>query len=261
MATRLLNALPTAWLCALLVALAVALAVGGLLAVRRVLPAMRLREHNEVAGFIYAVLGVIYAVLLPFVLVVVWEGFSDAEHAAMQEAETLTTLRLDAQAFPDPAPRQVAAQADAYARAAVDEEWPRMSRGGESAAARDALAALGQAVRAIEPRTGGEAAAYQLMLGHLDALAGWRTARLFEARSGVPKLLWAVLLFGGVLVVGYTYLYGVERLAAQAAMTAALAATVALVLAVILAIDHPFTGDFRVEPDDLRAFLAAGPSP
>ena len=158
MATRLLNAVPTAWLCALLVGLAVAVAVGGLLAVRRVLPAMRLREHNEVAGFIYAVLGVIYAVLLPFVLVVVWEEFRDAEHAAMQEAETLAALRRDAQQFPAPAPVQVAAEADAYARAVVDDEWPRLAEGeaaGESTVARDALAALGRTVRDIEPRTAG----------------------------------------------------------------------------------------------------------
>lgn len=33
------------------------------------------QQHNDVAGFIYAVLGVVYAVLLGFVTLVVWEDF------------------------------------------------------------------------------------------------------------------------------------------------------------------------------------------
>jgi hypothetical protein len=42
----------------------VALAVGGLVLVQRLVPIERRQEHNDVAGFIYAVLGVAYAVLL-----------------------------------------------------------------------------------------------------------------------------------------------------------------------------------------------------
>jgi hypothetical protein len=101
MAIELLTAVPTTWLGVLIVGAGVAAAVGGLLVVRRFLPAMILRGHNDVAGFIYAVLGVIYAVLLPFVLVVVWEEFREAEHGAMQEAQTLAALRQDGQPFPE----------------------------------------------------------------------------------------------------------------------------------------------------------------
>jgi hypothetical protein len=114
---------------------------------------------------------------------------------------------------------------------------------------------LVETVQGIEPTTARETAAYQLMLTRLDALADWRTSRLFHSTSGVPDLMWVVLVIGGVLVVGYSYLYGVERLGAPLAMTAALAAMVAMVLYVILVIDYPFTGDFRVGPDDLEAFL------
>lgn len=255
MASDLLNAIPTAWLGVLIVGVSVVLAVGGLLVARRLIPVSILQGHNDVAGFIYAVLGVIYAVLLPFVLVVVWEEFREAEHGTMQEAQTLVGLSQDVQPFPDATRQQVVGQAQRYARTVVDVEWPLLAEGKDSPAAQAELGLLVQTVQEIEPSNARETAAYGLMLARLDALADWRTSRLFHSTSGVPDLMWVVLVVGGILVVGYSYLYGVERLAAQLAMTAALAAMVAMVLYVILVIDYPFTGDFRVDPDDLEAFL------
>ncbi len=48
----------------LLTCLAMLVAVGGLVLVQRLMPTRRRMSHNDVAGFIYAVLGIAYAVLL-----------------------------------------------------------------------------------------------------------------------------------------------------------------------------------------------------
>ena len=53
------------------VSVAVAASVLGLWLVRRTVPPHTLREHHDVAGFILAIVGVIYAVLLDFVVLVV----------------------------------------------------------------------------------------------------------------------------------------------------------------------------------------------
>jgi len=47
----------------------VLVAVVGLVVVQRLVPPDLREEHNNVAGFIYAVLGVAYAVLLAFVVI------------------------------------------------------------------------------------------------------------------------------------------------------------------------------------------------
>ena len=41
-------------------------------------------SHNEVAGFIFATVGVLDAVLLAFIVFALWEGFGTAERAAAQ---------------------------------------------------------------------------------------------------------------------------------------------------------------------------------
>ncbi len=56
----------------LLVAATVLFAVAGTLLVRRLAGTEVLKLNNEVAGFIYAVIGVVYAVLLGFTAIIVW---------------------------------------------------------------------------------------------------------------------------------------------------------------------------------------------
>src|SRR5215204_1144623 len=53
-------------------------AVLGLALVQRLVPTTIRKEYNDVAGFIYAVLGVIYAVLLALVVIATWEEFGRA---------------------------------------------------------------------------------------------------------------------------------------------------------------------------------------
>ena len=49
--------------------------------VRRHVTLERLSTNNEVAGFKFATVGVLDAVLLAFVVIIVWEKFSEAEVA------------------------------------------------------------------------------------------------------------------------------------------------------------------------------------
>lgn len=53
-------------------ALSTIAAVGGFLIVDRIVPMERRQSHNDVAGFVYAVIAPLYAIQLAFVVFVVW---------------------------------------------------------------------------------------------------------------------------------------------------------------------------------------------
>ena len=75
------------WVAAiLLVVLPTIAAMCGSVLMRRRIGLERLASNNDIAGFKFATVGVIYAVLLAFAEIVVWEKFSDAETAVVQEA-------------------------------------------------------------------------------------------------------------------------------------------------------------------------------
>ena len=50
----------------------VVVALLGLAIVRRTVPYDRLAQHTEIAGYVYAVIGVIYAVILAQVVIAAW---------------------------------------------------------------------------------------------------------------------------------------------------------------------------------------------
>ena len=82
-----------AWLWGFLLVVAlVAFAVAGMLVTRRRLGLEVLKLNNEVAGFIYAVIGVLYAVVLGFTAIMVWERFDTAQAGVDQEANALADL-------------------------------------------------------------------------------------------------------------------------------------------------------------------------
>jgi hypothetical protein len=68
------------------------LAMLGPLLVRRYVGLERLTINNEIAGFKFATVGVLYAVLLAFVIIVVWEKFADAEVNVVREAGAAENL-------------------------------------------------------------------------------------------------------------------------------------------------------------------------
>ncbi len=141
-----LSALPI-WLSGfLLVGVTTALAMFGPLLVRRVYTLDRLVTNNEVAGFKFAVLGVIYAVMLGFAVIVVWEKFSEGEQAVASEAGAAAALYRLSEAL-DPAARNaVRERLGDYLHAAITEDWPAMAQGRAALEPSRALSALYAAV-------------------------------------------------------------------------------------------------------------------
>jgi hypothetical protein len=96
--------------------------------VRRRVPLETLKENQDVAGFVIAVVGVIYAVLLAFVVVIVWEDFGSADTTASNEAVAVGDLYRDAVGVGGPQGRRLETAVRAYGLSVVDSEWPQMAR-------------------------------------------------------------------------------------------------------------------------------------
>ena len=97
-------------------------AVLGLFLVQRLVPSALRREHNDVAGFIYAVLGVAYAVLLAFVVIVVWEEYEEAKETVEAEANELAGVYFLADRFPESDRERIQNLARTYGQTVVREE-------------------------------------------------------------------------------------------------------------------------------------------
>jgi Protein of unknown function (DUF4239) len=239
----------------LLICLAMLLAVGGLVLVQRLLPTRRRMQHNDVAGFIYAVLGVAYAVLLGLMVVAVWEEWNAANAVVDQEASELAEVFWLAHRLPQPEGPHLQELARSYARVVVNEEWPLMERGKVSPRAWTILDEIRDDIQRMNPTTDTQQVLYEQGLQQVSDLADARRERLLAAEQGVPTVLWVVLIIGGVEVVGFTYLFGLESTTVHVLMIMSLTLIIALVLFTVAALDYPFEGDIHIGPDAFEQVL------
>jgi protein-S-isoprenylcysteine O-methyltransferase Ste14 len=239
-------------------------AVVGLMLVQRLVPSTIREEHNDVAGFIYAALGVIYAVLLALVVIAVWEEFGRARVTVESEANALAEIFWLAHQLPEPERHHLQELSRSYAEEVVDGEWPLMQRG-ETPLMEQSTQAIPRGwvliddiratVQGYEPRTESEQELYAEGLDQVQRLADARRTRLVQAEESIPAVLWVVLVVGGMVAVGFTYLFGLAHTGAHALMVASLAGVIALVLFTIGVMDHPFSGGARIEPGAFELVL------
>ena len=239
-----------AWLLIALITIGfVGVACAGHVLVRRTFAKTNFIEHNEVAGFIVAVVGVLYAVLLAFLTIVVWEHFSAAEDRANEEVDAATDIWRFA-AYLDPADeRRVSRDLDRYVESLVHDEWPKMARGRSSAVAQQNIIRLLGDAFGLPADTLRQANVQSRVLDRVQAVADLRRRRISDNQSGVPSVLWAALIVGASAVIGFLYLFGLQNFRVQLLMTAATATVIGLTFSVIIALDFPFRGEISVSPE------------
>jgi hypothetical protein len=248
------------WVMAIvLIAVAELYAVGLMLLTRVRCGADYLSLNNEVAGFKFAVIGVLYAVLLAFVVVAVWEDYQDTETAVRNEAKALSDLHQVSFALPETAGEDIRKHVLSYISKVRGPEWTSMAEGHANSGAETELHHLSQAIFEARPEALKDVALYQHALDLLTTINDNRSERLDNSRGSVPSVLWLVMLAGGLVTLGYPAFFGSSNLWSQVLMTASLAALVALTLFVALVLDYPFTGDVRISPAPFEQALRQMP--
>ena len=231
------------------------LAVVGALLVRRIVGHEVLKRHNDVAGFIYAVLGVVYAVLLGFTAIIVWEQFQSAEEVGEREANKLADLYRDSRVFAPGVRNEIHGRLRDYARVVIEKEWPAMAARKSSPETWAAYDRLWDAYANFQPQGEHEKVWYEESIARLNDLGDMRRRRLLSVESGVPPVMWGVLLGAGAVVIGFAFLFGTDNKWSHMMMIAGLAVTVGLVLLSIVALEHPYGGITRVGPEAFEQVL------
>ena len=132
----------SAWKAAiLLVILPTAAAMAGSVLVRRIFGLERLAINNEVAGFKFAVVGIVYGLLLTLATISAWDKFSEAHVAVIEEAAAATAI-YQLTDGPEEDKLAVRGALEKYLTLVIDKDWPAMEVEQESEEASGALGEL-----------------------------------------------------------------------------------------------------------------------
>lgn len=233
---------------------AMTLSVAGLALFRRCVSVATLRPSAEAVGNYLQTVGSIYAVLLAFVVFVVWQQFNDARAAVESEATEAQDLARFTAGICNGDGDRLLAQLRGYLDEVVAREWPAMARGDEATLTDVSrhLDEVWQALRAMHPGGDREMALYAEALARFNDLADARSRRLTASRTRIPTAMRILLYTGACIIVASMWLLALDDAAMHATITAAMAGAVSHILYLVEDLDDAFDGDWQVSADPLR---------
>ena len=213
------------------------------------MPYQQLEAHHVAVSAVFQGVATLYAIVIAFVVVVLWQQFYTASNHVDDEASAVGNLYRDVQAFPDPMQREVREAVYRYVQTVIEEEWRTMARGEESPQARNAYEALWKVVRGVEAHTLSESNWHSALLRTMNTLSELRRERLSDCQTRLPIPFWLLLIGGACVLIGYSYLFGIESVAVNVLIVTGLTALTTALLFMVLIMDRPFSGAIRLEPN------------
>lgn len=229
--------------------------IAGLLTVRHFVPHSRLKTHHDVADPILGAVGAVYAVLIAFIVVSVWQSYDKSNSNVEMEANYMADIYRDAEAFSPDFKQKVDIALREYRQAVVDDEWKAMAKGEMSPKVERIMRKVWTLYTTYEPRNPTEQSFFDESVQKLNSFRELRRQRLMDSGRGIEPLLWFVLIGGALATIAFTFLFGVENVKAHIIMVVILSALISLILFTIMELDFPFTGAVSISPAPFKEVL------
>jgi Protein of unknown function (DUF4239) len=258
MSDWLLN-LPLVWMAVVVFAATYLLSASIYWVVTRLAVDDRARAFKALSPGMLSPLGVLFALLVGFIAVEVWNNFDKAKAAVATEAMALRAVVVLAGTFPEEQKTHIYALVDRHIEQAVNEGWPAMAQ--QRATLSNLPTALTEALHdtlTLEPADASQRIAQSEMVKAIRTALDARRQRIVVSESTVGRVKWAgILLMGLFTLVAIAMVHSDNRLACAIAVTL-FASGMALSLLLIAAYNRPFTGEISVRPDLLKQVITSG---
>ena len=261
MSDWLLN-LPVLWMAVVVFAATYLLTAVVYWVVTRLAVNDRARAFKAVSPGMLPPLGILFALLIGFIAVEVWNNYDKAKGAVATEASALRAVVLLAGTFPEEQKTRIYALIDRHIEVAVNEGWPAMAgrRLTLSTLPTSLIAAL-QETLTLKPADDSQQIAQTEMVKAIHAAADARRQRIVISESSVGRVKWAGILLQGICtLIAIAMVHSDNRLACAIAMTL-FATGMALSLLLIGAYSRPFVGEISVRPDLLKQVITKTTAP
>lgn len=242
-------------------------------------------EGNHIVGYVFSVCGVVYAVVLAFVVVTAWQRYDHAGEVIQDEQNAVSDMfiiferRDDEKSLSD-----VRHDLRSYAYS-MWAEWYIADRGEQLTQGKDrklyarncALKGGGDWAANVNDAEEGnklgfsrggqwayclakdlaawklrglrDQADYAATIAALERFTNSRAQRIRLTGEQLPTVMWVSLIFGALVLLVFTFLFSESSSLNQVVRTAALSSMIGIMFAETLVFDHPFTGSLHVPSD------------
>jgi hypothetical protein len=225
------------------------LALAGFMLVRRTLPHWRTEASSAVSAAVAAMVMTLFALVLAFAAVNLYQGYTDANGNVADEANSLAEIARDVRVFPNPQEFRVQAAIVNYINVVRNVEFPAMRDGSSDPGEGLAVDRLFASMQTFVPRNEAQKSFYDSAVANLNSIVSQRRSRFSAAESSLPGAFVALLLLTAFLTIVVTYFLKSDNLAVELVLVGAVSVVVAAGLLTILLLEYPFSGSVSVSSD------------
>jgi hypothetical protein len=214
--------------------------------------------HNEVVIALYGGASVMYAVLLGFMVVVIWQAYDTAHRNVGDEAANLVALYRLTYGLEAKEGTQMRDLVRGYTKAVIFDEWPTLAS--SAAGSNKTRKVLGDIDRLFasmnEPVKVADAQVDAEILRTKSVIVSERNIRLIQAGDSTPWVIWLGAFGGAAIIIIMSCFIDMERAMPHFLMTGMMSTLIGLLLFIVVALSQPFTGALPLSTKHFRQSLA-----
>lgn len=231
-------------LATVVIVVSAAVMIGVMLMIRRIAPGGGFFADSDRASGVFGFLGAGFVILLGFVIFLSFGTYDSAANHADAEAAAVVDQFQTASDFRGNLVETAQGELICYARSVIAQEWPAMRNGERSKVTEGWVVALNNTGSKEQDAVGINS---EQVKSWWDATADrevGRRGRMLVAQGEIPVLLWALLVIGAALVVGFVLFYADpdERVLPQIMMIGGVTVLVVASLLAVQVLASPFEG-------------------
>jgi hypothetical protein len=231
-------------------------AVVGVLAGRKLIRRHVAEGHNDVLVPMFLTAGVIYAVLLAFMVIAMWESYDNAAANTAEEASLLVPLYRQSMDFSPDKGVEMRKLIRAYGQGVID-QWERFRETAQgSTSARMNVDRMIYLFGTLTPASKSKEIVDAQFFQTFAQLMTDRNKRLLQAAESLSWIMWVAAVGGGIVTVGMCFVLYMDKPMPQVVMTSVLSALIGMLLLIMIILDRPFVGPLGIEPEPFATTLA-----
>ena len=222
------------------------------LAIRK-FPFSEIVESGEGIGSYCNIIGVLYAVVLGYVLVNVYESYSTADEKVENEASIVIDLLRDAEGLPPIQGMLFRKATLEYVDSVIDVEWPYMVTNRKfHPETFDRFSDLFHIARQVKCESEEQRIFLSAIVDKLNELSSTRRERVAVANSRLPDMLWGMIIGVGLVAFGICFIFPIENDRVRIFLICSTASVMTFTTLLMYVLDRPYNGSLGIKPDSLQ---------
>jgi hypothetical protein len=237
------------------VAGSIAFAMCGVFLGRRLMHNHVAEGHNDVLVPLFLTAGVIYAVLLGFMVVGEWESYDAAKANTSEEAALLVPLYRQSMVMAPDKGDEMRKGIREYAESVV-KGWEAFVEGTRNREAGHNVQELFRIFGSLTPATKPRELIAAQFLTTLNEMLLDRNKRYMQASESLSWIMWAAAIGGGVITVGMSFILYMDKRWPHVLGSCIMAALIGSLLFTMAVLSRPFVGPLAIDPKPFESSLA-----